>query len=311
MPFRRGHLRYFIAVAEEGQVTRAADKMNIAQPALSQAIAQLEGELGVQLLERHARGVSLTPSGEVFLEKARLAVNAEMNAATTAQALLRAAQRTIAFGYVGLPPGLTNPDLMEAIRNGHSDFEISLKEIPFPSTTVASWLAEVDVAITSLLTADPHVWVLPVRSVPRVVLAPTSHPLAERRDLTVAEVLDETFIGFDQAVDPVWAGFFNLDDHRGEPPPNVAISQAATPPERFMTIGMGRAITTVAACHAEIITKFVHDVVAIPLRDADPVILSLYGHEGSRHPAVEDLRAVARSLADDLPPALPTRTPQA
>src|SRR6476646_12004519 len=75
MPFRPGQLLYFVTVAEEGQVTRAARKLEIAQPALSQAIAQLEGELGLQLLERHARGGTLTAAGEICLPKARAAVD--------------------------------------------------------------------------------------------------------------------------------------------------------------------------------------------------------------------------------------------
>ena len=63
MTFRRGHLDYFVAVAEEGQITRAAVRLHVAQPALSQAMAQLESELGVMLLTRHSRGVTLTPGG--------------------------------------------------------------------------------------------------------------------------------------------------------------------------------------------------------------------------------------------------------
>ena len=76
MPLRLEQLRYFVTVAEEGQMTRAARKLHLAQPALSQAIAQLESELGIDLLVRHARGVTLTPAGETFVPKARLALAA-------------------------------------------------------------------------------------------------------------------------------------------------------------------------------------------------------------------------------------------
>ncbi len=75
MSLKTDQLRYFVTVAEEGQITRAAKKLYIAQPALSQAIAQLESELGLQLLERHARGVRLTAAGAAFLEKARAVVD--------------------------------------------------------------------------------------------------------------------------------------------------------------------------------------------------------------------------------------------
>src|SRR5258708_26154829 len=63
-------LHYFVVVVEEGQMTRAAARLHIAQPALSQAIGKLEIELGVKLLERHSRGVITTEAGEAFLQEA-------------------------------------------------------------------------------------------------------------------------------------------------------------------------------------------------------------------------------------------------
>src|SRR3954464_11784727 len=98
MTFRRGHLSYFVAIAEEGQITRAAARLHVAQPALSQAMAQLEGELGVTLLQRHSRGVTLTPAGEAFLVKARAAVAANEDAELTAEWLARAERGTVEFG---------------------------------------------------------------------------------------------------------------------------------------------------------------------------------------------------------------------
>src|SRR5450631_1288758 len=96
--FRNRQLEYFVAVADEGQITRVAAKLHIAQPALSQAISQLETEMGVKLLERHPRGVSLTAAGEMFYPKARAVVDRETEAASVAHSLRRASSGTIELG---------------------------------------------------------------------------------------------------------------------------------------------------------------------------------------------------------------------
>lgn len=81
------HLRYFIAIAEERSFTGAAERLWIAQPGLSTQMRRLEAELGVQLLERHPRGVELTQAGELFLERARVAVSAADAALATGRDL--------------------------------------------------------------------------------------------------------------------------------------------------------------------------------------------------------------------------------
>jgi DNA-binding transcriptional LysR family regulator len=81
------HLRYFIAIAEERSFTGAAERLWVAQPGLSTQMRRLEAELGVQLLERHPRGIDLTQAGELFLERARIAVSAADVAAGTGRDL--------------------------------------------------------------------------------------------------------------------------------------------------------------------------------------------------------------------------------
>jgi DNA-binding transcriptional LysR family regulator len=298
MTFRRGQLRYFVTVADEGQMTRAAGKLHIAQPALSQAIAQLESELGLGLLERHARGVALTPAGEAFLPKARAALAAETDAAATAQSLARAARSAITVGYIGPPPAINAPELFTAFAEAHPNAEISVRELPFPRGSTASWLGDVDVAFCHEPSPDPDVRIQAVRTEPRAIVAPRDHPLAQRSELTVAEVLDETFIAYDPAVQPIWAGFHSLDDHRGEPPPRMTTDRALTPSQMLTIIASRTAITAVPASDAAIILKVLRGVVAIPVRDADPAVLSLTWRKSNHNSLVTALAVLASGRGD-------------
>ncbi|MCW3027576.1 MAG: LysR family transcriptional regulator [Solirubrobacterales bacterium] len=296
MPFRPGHLEYFVAVAEEGQISRAALKLHVAQPALSTAIANLESQLGVQLLERHPRGVTLTHAGEIFLEKARAALATAEDAILTAESLARADHGTIVFGYLGLPPAYTNQDLIAAFTEACPDIELSLRELAFPSLPTASWLRDVDAAICTRPAPDPNVRFQPLRAEPRVVLIPNDHPLAQRRELAVADVLDETFLGFDPSIDPAWAGFWSLDDHRGRPPARLISDHVNTPQQRFATLAAGCGVATAPACHAAAIANALPNIVAIPLTDAEPATLTLLAHIDRHNPVVEALFTTARQV---------------
>jgi DNA-binding transcriptional LysR family regulator len=294
MPFKRNHLRYFVTVAEERQMTRAAAKLQIAQPALSHAIAGLESELGFQVFERHARGVTLTAAGETFLEKARQVIAAETDAADAGQSLARAAQGTIEFGFVGSPPGLDSPGPLEVFAETYPEIDVRYRELPFPSVPTSSWLSEVDVAVCHLPPTDPDVWAKALRHEPRAVLAPKRHPLARRAELTVAEVLDETFIGFHPSIEPAWAGFWSLDDHRGGSPRRVTADRAVSVQEILASLAVRRAVTTVPASVARVIPNLLTGVVAIPLRDAEPSSIMLVGHSDRSNPLVASLIAFAR-----------------
>src|SRR4051794_28563144 len=102
-PLELRQLEYFVTVADAGQLTDAARRLGIAQPTLSQALTHLESQVGIQLLERHARGVHVTDAGRRFLEKARVAVAAGREAAEAAHALGRAGAGTLSVGFHWLP----------------------------------------------------------------------------------------------------------------------------------------------------------------------------------------------------------------
>jgi DNA-binding transcriptional LysR family regulator len=293
MQFRRGHLRYFVAVAEEGQITRAARRLHLAQPALSQAIAQLEADLGVELLHRHARGVSLTPAGEAFLVKAREAVTAWSDAVAHARSVAGEVQGTIEFGFVGIPPAVDSPMPLEAFAHAHPGVDVRYRELAFPGPSTSQWLAEVDVAVAHQPSADDRVWTQLVRHEPRVAIVPSRHRLAGRRQLPLEEVLEETFIGLHPSVDPQWAGFWSLNDHRGGPPAAVTRDRAATAPEVLAALAVRDAITTVPAPVASALATPGAPVEAIALPGAAPATIVLAGLVERGLPAVSALRAFA------------------
>jgi DNA-binding transcriptional LysR family regulator len=299
MQFRPNHLHYFVTVADEGQITRAAEHLHIAQPALSHAIAQLEAQVGVQLLERHPHGVSLTPAGQALYEKALMAVTAASDAEQTARMLTRTKTHLVEFGFVVAPPGLHSPGPLKRLAEAHPEIEIHYRELPFPSTPTRSWLSEVDIAACHLPPADPEVWVRPFGREPRVMLAAKHHPLAGHGALKVADVLDETFVGFDPSTDQGWAGFWSLDDHRGAPPRCVTTDGVANGQEVLASLALRTAITTAPALVGTLLAGLQTRVVTIPLDDAAPSEVVLVGRNDRRSPAVETMLAFFDSLDRD------------
>ena len=230
-------------VAEEGQITSAAQKLRIAQPALSHAIAQLEARLGTKLFDRHARGVTLTPAGQRFLVKARSALEAFNEAELAAMSGGSPCDETLEWGYIGVPPQLSTAALFMAFPAAFPDVKVCLHSLSFPRVSTAAWLKDVDVALCYSPTPHPAVDAFVLRDERRVLLVEGSHPLAARSELAVEEVLDETFCGTDPSLEPVRAGYFRLDDHRGEPAPHLSADRVAEPMEMLAVVASGKAVT--------------------------------------------------------------------
>ena len=280
-------------------MTRAAARLNLAQPALSQAIATLEAQLGVGLFERHARGVKLTPVGEAFLAKTRIALAAADDADVTANSLSREASDELAIGFIGAWPMVKESSLFAAFTNQHPHVRVRFEELPFPRGATGSWLRDVDVAFCQAPDEDPAVRAEVVRVEPRVVIAPVSHPLARQGELTVADALDETFIGYHRNVQREWAGFHSLDDHRGGPPSSATEDRALTVPEMLISLTMRRGITIFPASDAAVTVKVLRGVVALPLCDAQPARLMLSWRRDNPNPNIAALVHLAAHSADD------------
>ncbi len=305
MPFNRDHLRYFVAVAEEGQITQAARRLFMAQPALSQAISQLESELGLKLLDRHARGVTLTDAGETFLVKARTAVDSESEVRRTAESLARAERGIIEVGFVGPPPTMTAAALITSFDQSHPDADLVLRDLPFPCGTTRSWLEPVDVALCQTPTIEKGIRMHTVRSEPRTLVTRTDHPLAGLKEVVLEDVLNETFISYHPDVQASWSAFHSLDDHRGAPPDKQTDDHVATALQMLGTLASTRAVTVLPRADAELVEHALRGTVAIPIRDADPAVVSLVWRAEEEHPLVSALveLSVAEPSANAAPDA--------
>jgi len=174
------HLRYFVAVAEEGHITRAAERLGIQQPPLSKQIKAIERELGAQLFRRKARGVDLTAAGRVFLDDARAILNDLSRAMETARMTARGEQGRICIGVTPTAP--FHPFVPRVIRGfGEAFPQVVLTMEEFLTSELINRLRDerIDVAfIRNVVSNADGLTVIPLIEEPMSVALPSTHPLA-------------------------------------------------------------------------------------------------------------------------------------
>jgi DNA-binding transcriptional LysR family regulator len=185
------HLRYFVAIAEERSFTRAAERLWIAQPGLSTQMRRLETELGVQLLERHSRGINLTQAGELFLERARTALAATEVAAATGRDLEAGVTGSVRLGVASGPSWPLTLDVLARFSRERPGVELSILQ----SYGGALWRELRDGHLDALLApgghGGPDLKSLDLGSEPWVVLTGSGHHLAGTVPMAAAELAGE------------------------------------------------------------------------------------------------------------------------
>jgi DNA-binding transcriptional LysR family regulator len=185
------HLRYFIAIAEERSFTGAAERLWVAQPGLSTQMRRLEAELGVQLFERHPRGIDLTQAGELFLERARVAVSAAAAALATGRDLEAG---VIGSLRLGLAAGARWPLASELLlRFGRERPGVELTVVEAYGQTLWRDLraGRLDALIAPTGHGSADLRALELGSEDWVVLVGTGHPLAGIGSLDAEELQGE------------------------------------------------------------------------------------------------------------------------
>ncbi|HEY8582204.1 MAG TPA: LysR substrate-binding domain-containing protein [Capillimicrobium sp.] len=189
------HLRAFVAVAEELHFGRAAKRLHIAQPPLSQQIRRLEAELGVTLLHRSTRRVELAPAGQVLLARAReLLADAEATVEDTRRAA-RGEFGRLAIGFTGSATYALLPSLAAALRERLPGVVLDLRgEMLTPAQVEGLADGSLDLALLRPPVEHPDLVVEVVRREPLVVAVPASHPLAQAPAIALEDLADEPFV---------------------------------------------------------------------------------------------------------------------
>ncbi|MBY4573332.1 LysR family transcriptional regulator [Gordonia paraffinivorans] len=192
------HLRYFRAVAEELHFGRAARRLHIAQPPLSQQIRQLEDELGVALLRRSTRRVELTAAGEDYLRHAVAILDSVDAAARRAQRIAEGRQGNLAIGCVGSATYSLLPRLVRALRDELPDVDVSVRgEMLGPAQVEALASGDIDLALLRMPVDTTGLYVESIRRDRLIAALPADHPLAattEDEPIDLSDLSGDDFV---------------------------------------------------------------------------------------------------------------------
>ncbi|MGI5498978.1 LysR substrate-binding domain-containing protein [Lentzea sp. CA-135723] len=189
------HLRYFVAVAEERHFGRAAERLHMAQPPLSQQIQQLEAELGVTLLRRTTRKVELTEAGTVYLDRARAVLSAVDDAGAEAVRVAEGRQGRLVVGCVGSATYSLLPAFARVLRDELPAVDFVFRGEMLAPDQLESLLARrIDLALLRPPVEHPDVRVRTLRRDGFIVALPDGHRLAGRRRLKIEDLRDEDLI---------------------------------------------------------------------------------------------------------------------
>lgn len=293
------HLRYFVAIAEEGSLTRAAARLGIQQPPLSQQLRALEGELGFTLFRRHARGVEITAGGESFLADARSLLAA---AGAAARRALRVASGQVGALTIGLATSAAGhplaPRAIREFRRRHPAVALTFVDGNAAALTEAVQERRVHVALVRAPVARPaELHQESLLEEPLLLAITATHPLLARRraSIALADLRDEAFILVRRPGAPGMYGDLVAACRRAGFDPRI-VAEVGNMFVNTMLVAAGVGVSVVPASMAH---SFAHEVAYLPIRSAPELVapLTLVSRNEESNPAALEFVALVRELA--------------
>lgn len=247
-------LRAFIAVAEERHFSRAAERLHMSQPPLSQQIKRLERELGVQLFVRTTRNVELAPAGELLLERARAILAALDRAVDDARRAHRGESGRLAIGFTGSATYALLPRVAATVRDALPGLQLDLHgEMLTPAQVEGLVDGTLDLAILRPPVHRGDLAVEIVRTEPLIAVLPEQHRLAHAKCVPVDELAGESFVAYVSHFRSVLRDAVEQACESHGFVPNIAIEVAETSTlVSFVAAGIGVSLVPASVAHMSI-----------------------------------------------------------
>jgi DNA-binding transcriptional LysR family regulator len=292
MPVDVRQLRYFLAVAEELNFTRAARRLGVVQQALSTAIAQLEKRLGFKLFDRSTRAVVLTDAGKAWLPYARQALDSVDRAEDAARDLAAGRAGRLRLGLAATAALELTPRLLRAFADLHPSVELMTEHFDLEDPTGSLRDGRTDVALVRPPFSGDGIELVDLGSEARYAALTTADPLAARPGVEFAELEDHVWIEI-VVSDPVWCDFWRVSDRRSRP---VRLgARGRTLHDLLEAARAGRAIGLVPASIAR--SQAWPDVAFVEVTDIPPSSIAIGRRSGQQTALVRDITALARRLS--------------
>src|ERR1700744_3881972 len=292
MELRR--IQYFVAVAEEAHFGRAAERLRMAQPPLSQQIKALEAEMGVVLFHRTTRKVELTPAGERFLDRARAILADVDDAVTEAGQVAAGMVGRIAIGFTGSATYDLLPSLVRVLRADLPGIELDIHgEMLTPDQVTALTDGTLDLGLLRPPVRNTALEVQVLRREPLIAVLPEPHPLAVHDRVRLAALRDDPFITYpshNRSV--VYEAVIDACQRAGFVPASVNEVSETSTMVSFVAAGLGVALVPASVQHLRIT-----GATYLPLAGTtQEVELALATRAGETSPHVARVRAPGEAL---------------
>ena len=284
-------LQYFVAVADELNFTRAAERVNVVQQALSTAIAQLEALLGIQLFERTTRSVALTSAGAAWLPFAREALAAAERAGDAAGALADGLAGRLRVGLAATSALDLTPRLLRTFAERYPLVEVSMEHFDFEDPSGGLHARRSDAALVRPPFNEHGLELVLIGAEPRFAVLAADHALAGRAALDFSEIADEPWM--EAPTDPLWCDFWRVAELRTEPPRVGAICRSCS--ELFEAARAGTATGLVPQSIAR--AQHWPGLAFVEVRDIAPSALAIAWRSDNRPLAVRNFVELATDFS--------------